>query len=110
MSLLFRVLAGLTLLLVVACGPAVDGDTQLAQRVSAAIAAASDLPQQGLKVTVTEGVVLVTGTLDCPDCGGARTPGGSGTVQQSLGAVIRAVPGVRLVSFEFAGEGGTSQP
>jgi hypothetical protein len=110
MNLPFRQLAGLILLLVVACGPAVDDDAQLAQRVSAAIAAASDLPQQGLELTVTEGRVLVTGALDCPECGGSRTPGGSGTVQQSLGAVIRAVPGVRTVSFELTEDAGTSLP
>ena len=48
---------------------------------------------------VAAGVVTITGSLACDDCGGLRTPGGIGTVQQSLGAVVRAVPGVEAVEF-----------
>ena len=38
----------------------------------------------------------------CDGCGGSSTPGGAATVQQSLGAVVRAVPGVEraLVTFD----------
>lgn len=88
-------------LLVVACEPAPDQDELLQQRVSAAIAAAADLPQTGLMISVEEGAVLVTGSIDCEACGGNRTPGGADTIQQSLGAVIRAVPGVGAVHFDL---------
>lgn len=74
-------------------------DSVLAARVSAALAAASDLPADSISVTAESGVVTLTGSVVCDDCGGARTPGGTGTVQQSLGAVVRAVPGVREVRF-----------
>ena len=90
------------LFLTAACEPAPDQDELLQQRVSAAIAAAADLPQEGLTITVEEGVVLVTGSIDCEACGGTRTPGGADTIQQSLGAVIRAVPGVGAVTFDLA--------
>ncbi len=86
-------------LLVASCEPAIDADQSLQQQVSDAITSASDLPRDRLVISVTDGVVHVSGTLDCGECGGMRTPGGSGTVQQSLGAVIRAVPGVRQVNF-----------
>ena len=56
-------------------------------------------PAYALTVEVSEGVVTVTGSVVCEDCGGRRTPGGFGTVQQSLGAVVRAIPGVQSVEF-----------
>ena len=62
----------------------------------AAIASASDLPAD-LQVEANDGVVSITGSLACDDCGGLQTPGGIGTVQQSVGAVVRAVPGVEAV-------------
>jgi hypothetical protein len=86
---------------VAACSQDDDADADLQQRVSAAIRAASDLPSGGLDVAVEEGVVTVTGSLDCEDCGGNQTPAGSGTIQQSLGAVIRAVPGVERIEFDL---------
>jgi hypothetical protein len=83
------------------CSPAADEEPSLQQQVSAAIASASDLPADSLMVTVEGGRVRVTGSLECEDCGGMRTPGGEGTIQQSLGAVIRAVPGVTSVEFDL---------
>lgn len=74
-------------------------DSVLAERVAAAIEAASDVPADSIRVGVSEGVVSLTGSVVCDDCGGTSTPGGTGTVQQSLGAVVRAVPGVREVRF-----------
>jgi hypothetical protein len=76
-------------------------DSVLAVRVVAAIEAASDLPADSISVAVSGGVVTLTGSVVCADCGGSRTPSGSGTVQQSLGAVVRALPGVEQVLFEL---------
>ena len=74
-------------------------DDALRARVEAALAAASDLPADSLTVQVQGGVVTLSGSVLCDDCGGNATPGGVGTVQQSLGAVVRAVPGVTDVRF-----------
>lgn len=74
-------------------------DSALAARVDAAIRAASDVPADSVRVIAVEGTVDVTGSVMCDGCGGTRTPGGTGTVQQSLGAVVRAVPGVEQVRF-----------
>ncbi len=71
-------------------------DQALKERVDAVLERASDT------VTATEGVVTLEGSLYCPDCGGMRTPGGTNTVQQSLGAIVRAVPGVTKVVFDLA--------
>jgi osmotically-inducible protein OsmY len=76
-------------------------DSVLTARVQAALASASDLPADSLTVQARAGVVTVTGSVICADCGGTRTPSGTGTVQQSLGAVVRAVPGVERVLFEL---------
>ena len=76
-------------------------DSVLVVRVEAAIAGASDLRADSLTVAVTDGVVTITGSVLCDDCGGTRTPNGTGTVQQSLGAVVRAVPGVERVRFDL---------
>jgi len=73
-------------------------NTELQQRVEAAIANASDIPQQ-FRVETNDGVVRLIGSLQCENCGGNRTPGTAGTIQQSLGAVVRAVPGVMGVEF-----------
>jgi hypothetical protein len=51
---------------------------------------------------VNAGVVSVSGSLSCEDCGGLRTPGNVGTIQETLGAVVRAVPGVDSVQFSLA--------
>ena len=81
-------------------GPAPETDRELAVRVESALASASDLPPE-LSVEVTDGVVLISGALACEDCGGNRTPGNIGTIQQSLGTVVRAVPGVTEVQFQL---------
>ena len=69
--------------------------------MEAAIARASDVPADAITVVVIDGVVTVTGSVVCEECGGRRTPGGFGTVQQSLGAVVRAIPGVQSVEFDL---------
>ena len=108
-SLVKIILFSLSLMTLASCGPNSDSgdavDTSvgqtLEQRVSAAIAAASDVPADNLSVSVQDGLVTISGSLDCEDCGGYRTPGQAGTVQQSLGAVVRAVPGVDEVRFDL---------
>ena len=104
----------LVLTLLVGCSPAtvivdvsvnesmhVFNDEQIKSQIESTIALSEDLPQQ-IGVQVLEGVVIITGVLDCEDCGGMRTPGNLGTVQQSLGAVVRAVEGVREVIFDLS--------
>lgn len=76
-------------------------DSNIKGQVESALANASDLPQ-GFTVEVTEGVVLISGSVVCENCGGMRTPGNIGTVQQSLGGVVRAVPGVMRVDFDLS--------
>ena len=95
------------LLLLAGCDPQQSGvgatpdtDLELAGRVQAALQSASDLPRE-LSVEVTDGVVRISGALACEDCGGNRTPGNIGTIQQSLGTVVRAVPGVTEVRFQL---------
>ena len=95
------------LILLAGCGPqqsgadpAPDADRELAGRVRSALESASDLPPE-LSVEVTDGVVLISGALVCEDCGGNRTPGNIGTIQQSLGTIVRAVPGVAEVRFQL---------
>ena len=100
----------LTLLFVMAsCAPASEpeiisnaetDDEQIRIQVEAVISRAADLPQQ-IAVEVREGVVFISGSLDCEGCGGLRTPGNIGTVQQSLGAMVRAVTGVNAVVFDL---------
>lgn len=76
-------------------------DLALKARIEAALVGASDLPADSLTVEVSDGVVTISGSVVCEECGGRRTPNGSGTVQQSLGAVVRAIPGVARVEFEL---------
>lgn len=98
----------LTLVLgIAACAPTLEtesatdaSDEQIRTRVEAVIAQAADLPQQ-IAVEVREGIVFISGSLDCEGCGGLRTPGNIGTVQQSLGAMVRAVTGVNAVVFDL---------
>ena len=78
-----------------------DADAALEARVANAIDNASDLPVDSLSVAASDGVVRVTGSLVCADCNGMLTPGGVQTIQQSLGAVVRAVPGVERVEFDL---------
>jgi hypothetical protein len=88
-------------LFLAACGSDGVPDDVLQARVEAALASASDVPADALTVVVVDGVVTVTGSVVCDDCGGRRTPPGFGTVQQSLGAVVRAIPGVESVDFSL---------
>ena len=93
--------------LLAACAAGVSGaqnpdDAALAARVAAAIAGTSDLPQNSLAVAADGGVVQISGSVACADCGGMLTPGGIQTIQQTLGAVVRAVPGVERVEFDLS--------
>jgi hypothetical protein len=76
-----------------------NADEALRTRVEAALAAAADLPADSISVQVQGGVVTLSGSVACEGCGGNATPGGAGTVQQSLGAVVRAIPGVTDLRF-----------
>ncbi len=76
-------------------------DLALKARVEAALASASDVPADSITVEVSDGVVTLSGSVVGEECGGRRTPGGFGTVQQSLGAVVRAIPGVVRLEFEL---------
>ena len=76
-------------------------DAALQARVEAALAGASDLPANAISVQASGGVVTLTGSIVCAACGGNQTPPGVGTIQQSLGAVVRAVPGVQRVEFNL---------
>ena len=89
-----------------ACASGIAGaqssaDAALEARVTAAIESASDLPNGTLTVDASDGIVTISGSVACDDCGGMLTPGGVQTVQQSLGAVVRAVPGVERVEFDL---------
>ena len=66
-----------------------DGDARLEARVEAALASAADVSAETLTVEAAGGVVTLSGRL------------ASGTEQQSAGAIIRAVPGVRDVLFSL---------
>jgi hypothetical protein len=79
---------------------AVAIDAQIKSQVESAIANADDLPS-GFTVEVDEGMVLIEGSVVCEGCGGLRTPGRVGGIQQSLGAIVRAVPGVMSVEFSL---------
>ena len=81
--------------------PVVNPDQQLRERVEAVLASASDIPGAAIAVDVSDGVVKLSGSLACDDCGGLRTPGGTDTIQQSVGAIVRAVPGVEKVEFNL---------
>ncbi|HIC55409.1 MAG TPA: BON domain-containing protein [Gemmatimonadetes bacterium] len=101
LSLAFCLLAATALGGCASDGPEIPPDDVLQERVEAAIARASDVPADAITVVVIDGVVTVTGSVVCEECGGRRTPGGFGTVQQSLGAVVRAIPGVQSVEFDL---------
>ena len=76
-------------------------DERIRMQVASAVENASDLPP-GFQVEVNEGVVIISGSVLCDDCGGMRTPGHIGTIQQSLGGVVRAIPGVMRVDFDLS--------
>ena len=62
-------------------------DEVLKARVESALGSASDVHIGGLTVGVTHGVVTLSGHV------------ASGTEQQSVGAIVRAIPGVKDVFF-----------
>jgi len=98
--------AAVVMVLLAACAAGVSGtqtsaDAALEARVSAAIAGASDLPTDAFDITAEGGVVHIAGSVVCEGCGGMQTPGGIQTIQQTLGAVVRAVPGVERVEFDL---------
>ncbi|MDP6580797.1 MAG: BON domain-containing protein [Vicinamibacterales bacterium] len=57
------------------------------------------LPGEEITVAVTDGVVTLSGTVPSDGQRGVPYPGA--TVQQSIGAVVRAVPGVEEVQFSL---------
>ena len=65
------------------------GDDVLKARVEAALAGATDVDAARITVEARRGVVTVAGQVT------------NGFEQQSLGAVVRAVPGVDTVSFSL---------
>ena len=100
----WRLVWGALLALAASAAPAsgqTSADADLRARVEAAIASATDVPSDSITVQVRAGVVTLSGSVVCDGCGGSSTPGGSATVQQSLGAVVRAVPGVERVEFRL---------
>ena len=82
-------------------------DEVLKERVEGALMNSSDIPGEDIRVEVDEGVVMLTASNLCQDpqdpeeCPGRSTPGRLGTVQQSIGAVLRAIPGVKDVQFSL---------
>jgi osmotically-inducible protein OsmY len=78
-----------------------SADDRLKARVESALEKASDVSASSIAVTVSEGVVTLTGSVACEECGARRTPAGFASVQQSLGAVVRAIPGVERVAFDL---------
>ena len=66
------------------------GDEVLKARVEAALASASDVYAAGITVDARRGVVTLTGRV------------ASGTEQQSVGAIVRAIPGVSHVRFSLS--------
>ncbi len=66
------------------------GDEVLKARVEAALASASDVYAAGITVDARRGVVTLTGQVASP------------TEQQSVGAIVRAIPGVRDVAFSLS--------
>ena len=70
----------------------------LEARVEAALASAADVNGAGITVDASDGVVTLTGQV------------ASGTQQQSVGAIVRAVPGVRDVRFLLRIEGPGDRP
>ena len=74
-------------------------DEVLRARVQAALVNAADVPGQEITVEVSDGVVTLTGQVSSDGQRGVPYP--SATVQQSIGAVVRAVPGVQEVRFSL---------
>ena len=66
------------------------GDAVLRARVEAALAGAADVDGAAITVQARGGVVTLTGRV------------ASGTEQQSVGAIVRAIPGVNDVRFSMS--------
>lgn len=82
---------------------AISSDDRLKAQVERALASTPDIPP-GLSIEINQGHARISGSLNCEDCGGMRTPGNIDTIQQSLGAIVRAVPGITEVEFFFDSE------
>lgn len=74
-------------------------DEILKARVVAALAAASDIPARDIAVEVKAGVVSLKGRVSANSMRGVTYP--TAMMQQSIGAVVRAVPGVKEVRFSI---------
>ena len=75
-----------------------SADAVVKARVQAALASASDVPGREMSVEVSGGVVSLTGKVATP------------SEQQSTGAIVRAVPGVKDVRFSLRIEPPPSAP
>jgi osmotically-inducible protein OsmY len=65
------------------------GDDLLKARIETALASAADVNADAITVDTSRGVVTLTGQVT------------SGTEQQSVGAIVRAIPGVEDVRFSL---------
>jgi osmotically-inducible protein OsmY len=72
-------------------------DEALKARVQAALVNASDVPGRDITVDVKAGVVNLTGRVPSDGMRGSAYPGAF--LQQSVGAIVRAIPGVKDVRF-----------
>jgi len=68
---------------------ATTGDEILKVRVETVLASAADVNADAITVDTSRGVVTLTGQV------------ASGTEQQSVGAIVRAIPGVEDVQFSL---------
>jgi len=68
---------------------ATSADEALTTRVTNALSSASDVSADQISIETRDGVVTVTGIVS------------SGTEQQTVGAIVRAIPGVKSVLFSL---------
>jgi hypothetical protein len=83
-------------------------DEALKARVQAALASATDVPGRDITVDVKGGVVNLTGRVPSDAMRGAAYPGAF--LQQSVGAIVRAIPGVKDVRFSVQFEAPSAAP
>jgi hypothetical protein len=76
-----------------------SSDEALKARVHAALMSAKDVPGREITVDAAGGVVTLKGQLSSDSMRGVAYP--SAILQQSIGAVVRAVPGVKDVRFSL---------
>ena len=69
--------------------PATSADQALTTRVENALSSASDVSADQISIETRDGVVTVSGIVS------------SGTEQQTVGAIVRAIPGVKSVQFSL---------